>query len=260
MSPDAIDAAARALVTARTDNRVIAGLDPASRPRTVAEGYAVQRRFRELWPGQIAGWKVGATARPIMQRFGLDEPMLGPFYAADVYRSPARPAASHFRHLCLETEFTFRFGRGLPPRSERYTRAEIAAAVDAVVPSFELINPRYERIPFDSVAEAIADCGLNGGMVLGEPIGDWRALDLVGHKVRLVVDGAVKGEGTGALALDDPVNVLELAVNALDRNAIGITSGQHIATGTMTGVVYIEAGQTAVGDFGSLGGIEVRFD
>ena len=259
MSPEAIDAAARALVAARAAHRVIAGLDPACRPRTVAEGYAVQRRFRELWPGQIAGWKVGATARPIMQRFGIDEPMLGPFYAADVYASPARPAASGFRHLCLETEFTFRFGRDLPPRSAPYARPEIVAAVDAVVPSFELINPRYERIPFDSVAEAIADCGLNGGMVLGAPIGDWHALDLVGHKVRLVVDGMVKGEGTGALALDDPVNVLEWAVNTLGRNGVGIASGQHIATGTMTGVVYVEAGQTAVGDFGSLGSIEVRF-
>jgi 2-keto-4-pentenoate hydratase len=259
MLPNAISEAAQLLVDARRATSTTPPLPASCRPTSLADAYAIQSAFRSAWQGRIAGWKVGATARPIMAKFGITEPLYGPFFAEDVYASPARPKATAFQHLCLETEFSFRLGARLPPRAAPYSRAEVAAAVDAVVPSFELISPRFPTIPFDRVYEAIADCGLNGGMVLAEPVTDWRRHDLVNHKVTLTVDGDKKGEGTGALALDDPVNVLEWCVNALSKSGIALEPGQLIATGTTTGVVFIEKGARAVGDFGTLGKVEVAF-
>jgi 2-keto-4-pentenoate hydratase len=194
-----------------------------------------------------------------MKRFGVEEPMYGPIFAPDVYQSPAQPEARRFQHFCLETEFAYRLGRALPARSTAYKREEVLDAVDAVVPAFELINPRYESIPFERVALAIADCGLNGGLVLGTPITEWRRLDLPRRPVRLLVEGVLKGEGSGADALGDPANVLEWVVNKLSAAGIGASEGQVISTGTCTGVVFIEKGQTAVGDFGELGRVELRF-
>jgi len=259
MTPIAAREAAQLLTAARRSTTTTAPLPASCRPAKLADAYAIQSEFRAAWPGRIAGWKVGATARPIMAKFGISEPLYGPFYAADVYQSPARPKAAAFQHLCLETEFSFRFGKALPARGDAYSRAEVVAAVDAVVPSFELICPRFATIPFDRVYEAIADCGLNGGMVLAKPVTDWQRHDLVNHKVTLTVDGTVKGEGTGALALDDPVNVLEWCVNALAKAGIGLEAGQLIATGTTTGVVFVEKGARAIGDFGTLGKVQVSF-
>jgi 2-keto-4-pentenoate hydratase len=238
---------------------MLKGLPEHCRPRSMADGYAIQNAFRAMWTEPVAGWKIGATAEAIMQRYGLDEPMMGPVYAPDVFTSPARPAPGRFNHFCIETEFAYRFQRALPPRDNAYARAEILDAVECLIPAFELINPRYERIPFDSAAEAVADCTVNGGMVLGAPILEWRGLDLLNHRVRLVVDGEVKGEGTGADALGDPVNVLEWTINRLSKDGVGLDAGQLISTGTMTGVVHVEAGQTAIGDFGSLGQVEIRY-
>ncbi|NJO23779.1 MAG: hypothetical protein HC868_13690 [Sphingomonadales bacterium] len=80
------------------------------------------------------------------------------------------------------------------------------------------------------------------------------------HTVRLHVDGVLKGEGTGSLALGDPRNVLDWVVNRLTRGGVGLEKGQIFSTGTCTGVVTLEKGQTAVGDFGTLGKVEVRFE
>lgn len=259
MTPEAIQEAARLLADARRSGKLLKALPERCRPKSMAEGYSIQAAFRALWTEPVAGWKIGATAEKIMQRYHLDEPMMGPVYGPDVFASPARPAPGRFHHFIIETEFAYRFKSALPARGGAYSRTEILDAVACVIPAFELIDPRYEQIPLDSAAEAVADCTVNGGLVLAPEIGDWRKLDLVNHRVRLVIDGEVKAEGTGADALGDPAKVLEWAINRLSRDGIGLAAGQLISTGTMTGVVHLEAGQVAVGDFGSLGKVEVCF-
>jgi len=260
MKQDAADRAAAALAEARWSGTTIAAFAPDCRPASVEDGYQVQAAFRTQWKDQLAGWKIGATANPIMERFGVSEPFCGPFYKADVYDSPARPLALRFNHLVIETEFAYRLGTDLPARPAGYSRGEIMEAVDALIPAFELIDCRLAALPLDNAPAAIADCGLNGGMVLGPTIADWRGIDVPKHSVRLLVDGAVKGEGTGALALGDPRNVLDWVVNKLSKGGVGLQRGQIFSTGTCTGVVALEQGQTAVGDFGTLGKVEVRFE
>jgi 2-keto-4-pentenoate hydratase len=260
MLQDAAERAAASLQDARRSGRAIKGLAEDCQPRTVEDGYQIQAVFRSVWPDRIAGWKIGATAGPVMAKFGVTEPFCGPFYAADVYGSPAKLDARRFNHYVIETEFAYRLGRDLPARPEPYSRGKIVEAVDAVIPAFEMINCRYEALPLDNAPAAIADCGLNGAMVLGAPITDWRNIDVPRHAVRLLVDGVVKGEGTGASALDDPRNVLDWVVNRLSRTGVGLSKGHVLSTGTCTGVVKLEPGQTAIGDFGTLGRIEVRFD
>ena len=259
MLQDAAERAAKAIQEARSSGRAIKGLADDCRPATVDDGYQIQAAFRKLWPDKIAGWKIGATAPPVMAKFGVKEPFCGPIYAADVYASPARLETKKFNHYVIETEFAYRLGSDLPARAAPYSRGEIVEAVDAIIPAFEMINCRYEALPLDNAPAAVADCGLNGALVLGTPVTDWRNIDVPKHAVRLLVDGDVKGEGTGASALGDPRNVLDWVINKLSRDGVGFTTGQVFSTGTCTGVVKLEPGQVAVGEFGALGKIEMRF-
>jgi len=254
-----IESAAAILATARREGRLLEPLPASCRPRSLAEGYAVQHTFRESWPDRVAGWKIGATSPVTMERFGVNEPLYGPFFARDIHTSPATPGAGNLRHLAIETEFAYRLGADLPVRATPYTREEIVAAVDALVPAFEIIAPRFARIPFDDVASVAADCTLNGAMVLGTSITDWRGIDVPRHPVQLRIDGMITGDGTGAECLGDPRNVLDWVVEKLRADGIGLEKGQILSTGTCTGIVPFAPGQTIVGDFGSLGQVEVRF-
>jgi 2-keto-4-pentenoate hydratase len=252
------EAAATVLADARREHRVLSQLPDALVPADVAEGYAVQDAFRRLWPDTIVGWKAGATAAPVQKRFGVNEPFAGPFYAADTFQAPARIEARRFAHLCLESEFAFRFGRTLAARSEPYTRDEVLAAVDALVPAIEIVGPRFDSLALSGPV-AIADCALDAGFVLGEPVTDWRGYDLPAHKVTLTVDGKVRAQGTGANVLGDPIAALLWTVRHLGSRAIAIRAGQILSTGTTTGLEYILPEETAVADFGPLGTVEVRF-
>ena len=128
-----------------------------------------------------------------------------------------------------------------------------------MIPALEVIAPRFAAVPFDNVGEALADCGLNGGLVLGKPVQDWRGIDYANHKTRQLVDGKSVFEGTGAAVLGHPFNALEWLVNAVTRRGYDLEPGQLLTTGSTTGIVYVPEGTAAVGDFGTLGMVEVRF-
>lgn len=259
MTPQQIEQAAGALRAARKTNNMLAGLDAGLTPATMDQAYALQDAFMRIWREPVAGWKVGATAEKVQELYGVSEPFYGPFYAPTTFSSPARLEAASFGHLCIESEFAFRFASTLAARESAYGREEILDAVEAVLPVFEIVSPRFDTLLQDRVALAAADCGMNGGFVLGEDCADWRALDLAAHPVRLTVDGEMKGEGTGANAFGHPFNVLDWFVNALSRRGIDLNAGEIVSTGTCTGIVYLEQGQTARADYGALGAIEVTF-
>lgn len=260
MEPAHIQQAAAQLSSWRSQNTVGIALPDELRPADAGEGYAIQDAFIAAWSDRRLGWKIGATAVALQKTLGVTEPFAGPFYAADTVASPARLPAARFPHLCIESEFAFRFARPMSPRPEPYSRDEIKAAVGAVMPAFELVGPRFDSLLFGRAPTAIADCALNAGFVLGKETSDWRSFDLVSQPVALRIDGRVVAEGTGANVLGDPVTVLEWAVNHLSGRGHGVAVGEIISTGTTTGLVHLDPGQQAVADFGPLGEVSVVFE
>lgn len=259
MTPEASLEAAQIIAEARRKKTILPKLPDHLTPDTLEDGYLVQNAFMDIWPERLIGWKIGATAEKVQEIYGLTEPFFGPLYDGTLFHSPATPQANFFGHYCVESEFAFRFGRDLPVRDTGYKLSEIADAIDAIIPVMELISPRFETLLTDAVPLAVADCGINGGLVLGTPETAWRDIDIPAAGVRLTVDGALREEGTGARALGSPFNVLEWTVSALMRHGHGLAAGQLISTGTCTGFHYLERGQLAEADFGPLGKVSVQY-
>jgi 2-keto-4-pentenoate hydratase len=260
LSRTALVSAADILMDARRNVTTLEALPEDCRPANLAEGYAIQDDIRARWGDRIAGWKVGATAKAVQEKFGTNEPFAGPFFVRDTVATPGRVSAKRFTHRAIESEFAFRFGKSLPARDSVWTRSSILDAIDAVVPAIELVGPRFKDLLFGRAPTAVADCAVNAGFVLGKPETNWRPLDLVAHIVRLSVDGVVKAEGTGANVLGNPLVVLDWAVEHLRVRGIGIETGQIISTGTTTGIVFLETGQHAVADFGPLGTVAITYE
>jgi 2-keto-4-pentenoate hydratase len=256
---DASTHAAQHLASARRDHRVLPGLPPDCRPKTIDEGYAVQAAFRNLWPHPVAGWKVGATALPVQALFKVGHPFYGPIFGPTVLKSPAAPRASDYFHLTIESEFVFRLGADLPARPNGYTKADVVAAFGEVMPGLEIVGGRYPGLTSTEVASVIADCAGNEGVVVGRPAAGWKEADLIAQHVRLEVNGRIVGDGSGADVLGSPVRVLEWLVTDMSKRGISMAAGQLVSTGTCTGVITIGPGERAVADFGSLGQVEVCF-
>lgn len=268
MTPQDAERAAQELVSARRSGKAIAAISENCRPITAEDGDAVQKAFIAAWDDTVAGWKAGATLKAVQDRFGLDQPFLGPMFRSTVTQSPASlqadvcnlgPAgANGKRAVSVEVEFAFRLGREIPPRAGGYTEAEVLDAVEALVPAIEIITPRFEAVPGGTPGQALADCGLNGGIVLGTPVSDWRDIDYPTFATKLVVDGKTVVEGTGALVLGHPFKSLTWLVNNVGRLGYTLAKGEVLTTGSMTGIYQVEQGSEAVGDFGPLGKVIAR--
>jgi 2-keto-4-pentenoate hydratase len=259
LSRDAIRAAVAALTDARRTGVALAGLPETCRPATLEDGYAIQEAYVASCGQPVAGWKVGCTTEASQRRFGIEEPFYGPVLAPLVFSSPAEPPVADFPMRGIECEFAFQLAADFEPRERPYEPEETAERVSAPIPAIEVVSSRFDDPIKHGAPSAIADCGVNGALVLGAPTFDWQTLDLANHEVRLEIDGDVKATGTGALVLGHPLNVLAWFVNRYTASGRTLPAGQIVTTGTTTGLVILEPGQTAVGEFGVLGQVSLRF-
>jgi 2-keto-4-pentenoate hydratase len=250
---------ARDIAAARRARTMLPTLTGEGSPKSLDEGYAIQHLAVRLWDDVIAGWKVGATSHEIQELFRITECISGPVFRQSVYASPARLEAANFHHLMLESEFAFRFAHALMPRAVPYTRAEVLDAVDALMPAFEIVSPRFARLTVDNIPQMIADFCANGGVVLGTPLTAWKDRDLSAQEVRFSIAGKLRQTGTGASVIGDPINALVWMANALRRQGIALSAGQFILTGSTTGIHAPQRGESAVADFGEFGTVEVVF-
>nr|WP_284145304.1 fumarylacetoacetate hydrolase family protein [Xanthobacter aminoxidans] len=154
----------------------------------------------------------------------------------------------------MECEFAFLLGRDLPPRETPYTLEEIAEAVAALIPAFEIADGRVP--PEAPGALRLADSMGNGAFIPGTPVTDWRALDRAGP-VTLRIDGIEIETGSGARILGDPLKAVQHLANAQPLSA-PLLAGQIVTTGTATTPVRLEGVGRVEADFGVVGRVAIR--
>lgn len=250
--------AARLLTEARFDRRRIPGIQP---PDDTREAYRQQEAVVDAWlarlGGRLAGYKIACTNAIAQRHLGTDGPFYGRLFSATIFGSPARlDAASYFMRV-LEPEFGFRMGADLPAREGGYTRDDVAAAVECVMPAIEVVDSRYNEWTKAGVQQLIVDNACHAAWVKGVETRGFG--DLSTHPVRLLVNGREVASGTGAAVLGHPLNALTWLANRLGEYGAGLRAGDEITTGVCTDIAFGEAGDRIVADFGSLGTVEVEF-
>jgi len=249
--------AARLLAASRRAREPVPGLPQV---RTFDDAYAVQAAFGAIWGDAVIGHKVGCSSEQSQRLVNSPGPIAGVLFRDAHWQQPAAIPAARFFVVGVEAEFGFRLGKDLPARTAAYERAEVSAAVDAVVPLIEICDTRLSEWRTRRIEEITADNAFNGGVVTGQPFEAWRDLDLAGHEVVLSVDGEQKGAGTGRLVLGHPLTALTWLANEMSRLATGLRAGELIAAGTCTGLHIVAPGSTVVADFGApLGKVTIRF-
>ena len=137
------------------------------------------------------GHKIALTSKALQEMVGIKQPVYGAMFDSAIFKSPKTLSLANYLRLGLEFEVAARIGRDLPTGKSDWTRDSIADYVDAIMPAFELIEDRnadYDQLDAMSVLSDRCWCA---GCVLGEPVTDWRALDLSQCKVQSLFNGEV---------------------------------------------------------------------
>ena len=246
----------------RTNRRVVLDLPVPLRPQTLTEAYAIQDRVVAALlaksGGRATGYKVACTNELAQAALQIDRPVFGRMMSQTTTPSPATLAAAGFTHRVIEAEFGFRVADDIEPVAGGHTQSTIAAHIDALVPSIEIVDHRFESWAVGALRVA-ADNAIHGWWVHGEPVTDWRDHDLASAAVSVTRNGELVTTGSGAAVLGHPLNVMAWLADELPTFGRQLRRGDLVTTGVATDVFEIGAGDTCVADFGPFGTVTVSF-
>ncbi len=259
MNSQAIRDAAELLWITRLRQERIDALPPDLRPATLAEGYAIQDAMVACARQPVAGWKIAATSKAGQAHIGVTEPLAGRLFADFVLKTGASLPAKPLHMKVVEAEFAFRMGRDLPPRPEPYGMAEACLAVEALHLAIEVPDARYEDFAHVGAPQIVADDAFASWFLLGPRLSHWSDLDLPKQPVRVLRNGVVVEQGSGANALGDPRLALGWLAEHLSKRGIGLKAGDLVTTGTCITPATIGPGDQVVAEFSGLGQVTVEF-
>jgi 2-keto-4-pentenoate hydratase len=234
-------------------------------PRTAAEAYGIQDAFVALRAeklGAIAGYKIALTSAEMRRFVGVDAPQAGMVFGSLVRRSPARVRAADYVRLIVEFEVAVEIGADLPVADAPFARERVADAVGAVMAGMELADDRdadYKQLAQHPL-HLVADNSWNEGAVLGEPVKDWRAIDLAAVRGVATINGIKVGEGRGADCMGHPLDALTWLADHLASIGRGLLRSDVVITGSIITSKFVKAGDRVRFDLEQLGNVELQVD
>jgi 2-keto-4-pentenoate hydratase len=218
----------------------------------VQAAYVALKQASGLTPGGI---KVGSTSEPVQKRYGVSEPVCSVMFAERATPTGGTIQLAELVHPRLEAEFAFRMA--VPLAGPGVTPSDALAAIEVVIPAFEVIDCHTEDWTMGAV-ELVSDNCVHAGYVLGDPMPYDGSIDLAEVAVRFRRNDE-SCDGSGAVPLGHPANVLAWLANWLARRGRGLGAGDIVLSGSAACVYEARAGDTFRADFDGLGSVAVSF-
>ena len=219
-------------------------------PESVDEAYRIQAAYQgDLSSdyGDVAGYKIAYTTAALQRASGISEPVAGVILANNVRHSPAVLESADFLQPGIECEVGARLGKDLPASGAPYDRDGVSEAVDAVMTAFEVVDNRRTQgqDTQTQLLTTIASNILNAGVVLGEPVSDWRGIHLAGCRGYMTINGELVGEGVGSDVMGHPLEPLAWLANALAAHGQELKAGMVVITGSIVSPKWLKPGDSA---------------
>ncbi len=254
--------AAALLMEQRLSGQPIGPLPADLAPRDMTECYAIQSALNEMLTsaghGKVVGHKIGCTT-PVMQAFvQIDHPATGRVFDKTVMQGHGAVSRKSFVKIGIECEVAVRLAKDLPPRAQAYTRPEVEAAVGEVMVGMELVDERYTDYRALGVRTLAADDFYNAGCVLGDPVRDWRHLDLANLTGRTWINKIEVANGNSSLVMGHPLNALAWLANAHGEHGLpGLKAGEFILLGSVVETQWLNAGDRVRIEVSGLGSVSL---
>ncbi len=263
MEPQAIDEAATLLARARLEGVRFAGLPDRLRPVDEAEAYAIQDalhgRLAAAGRGPLVGYKIGCTTA-VMQRFlSIDSPCAGGVLAPGVQRRDGSFRHADFLRVGVECEIAVALARDLPAAGAPYDRDSVGDAVGACMAAIEVVDDRYDDYRALDPLTLVADDFFHAGCVLGEPVPDWRGLDLPALVGRMTINGGEVGRGRGGDVLGHPFAALAWLANLCAAHHRPLRAGAFVLLGSVVETRWPARGDRVEIALEGLGGASATF-
>ena len=204
--------------------------------------------------GAPCGYKVGLTSKAMQEMCGIDQPIVGVVLAGRMLASGAQVSLADHGHAGIEFEIAVRMGQDLGADADL---SDVAAAVDAVAPAFEIIDDRNADYADLDVLSLVADNSWSAGAVVGAFVDAPDKLDEVLGVVTL--GGEHLDQGYGHAALGHPYEPVRWLAGHLAARGGSLKAGDVVLTGSLVRTRFPSAGDGYEFSVDGLGKVSVGF-
>ncbi len=252
------DAVAQKFVSARLKAIALPEF-PGTLPADLAGAYATQDAAIDLWPDQVAGWKIGKIPPAHEVKLGAKS-LAGPVFQKDV-RYPAQNTSVEYGMFvggfaAVEAEYMFEIGEDAPAGKTTYTTAEAIALVKRMICGIETAGSPLATINVVGPLAVVSDFGNNNGIIVGPEVPNWRDRVMSELTCETFINGKSVGTGTAANVPGGPVEPLRFVAELCARRGRPLKAGMLITTGAITGIHDVVPGELARVEFKGLGAIQ----
>ncbi len=234
---------------------------PGTLPTDLAGAYDCQEAAIALWKEVIIGWKVGGIPADAWDRLGATR-VAGPIFKAALRNAEEGQVVPfpvfHGGFAAVEAEFTVQLSHDAPPDRLDWTTDEALEMIGAIHISVETAGSPLANINVLGPTAVASDFGNNAGLILGPPIVEWQKRAFESTPCETMIDGICVGRGNALSLVRGPVESLRFLLENCARRDRPLTAGTLVATGAVTGIHDIRAGQIARIEFGPYGTIGCR--
>ncbi len=227
----------------------------AADPR-IARGLEAQLR---AWRSRIArgerrvGWKIGLNLPPVQERLGISAPVIGALSSGGELTPGASHSLAGGARVGVEPEVAVHVSAAIPAGQ---SRERAAAAIGALGAGIEVVDI---DMPFDDLERILAGNVFQRAFMLGPAVTERAGGDLEGVFARLRRNGVEQESALAGDVLGDLAEIVILVADLLAEAGEQLAAGDVIISGSLTPIVWVEAGDRVELDLGPLGKLETSF-
>jgi 2-keto-4-pentenoate hydratase len=209
----------------------------------------------------VRGHKVGLSSPVMQQMMGVDEPDYGHLLEPMVLPQGVPVPSAAYCYPRIEVEIGYVLGASLPGAG--CTEADVLAATEYIVPSFELIDSRIKdwRI---KLADTIADNASSAGVILGDARRTPAELaaagvDLANIEAVLYSGDTEVARGNTSAVLGNPTACVAWLARKVADFGVKLEAGHLILPGSCTRAIDATPGSAFRAEFAGLGAVTAVF-
>lgn len=206
---------------------------------SIEDAYKIQDEgisLREFRGQLVVGYKMGLTSKAKREQMNLDSPIYGVLTDA-MQVLGGRFSMKGSIHPRIEPEIAFRIGRDLKGQP---TPAEVLDACSEIFPALEILDSRFLNFKYFSLPDVIADNSSSAYFILGNPVRNFKELDLENLFIEMRVNGKIAQSAYSAAISGNPLNSIVQLCEILNSRGNYVKAGSIVLTGAATQAIPLE--------------------
>ena len=227
------------------------------KPKNIEEAYLAQNSFhKNIGRGELGGYKIALASKIQQELCKIDHPIAGAIFKNEIHNSPCKIKMDDFPGLGLEFELAMEISNDLSKDVGHFNKDNVKEYISNVYAAFEMIIDRgadYDNIdPYSMVADN-AWCG---GIVLGNPIQDWKKINY--HEQKSVLYWNNENPQHAKVNDSNPFESLAWVLNLKLSQNIVIPKGSKIITGSVIKTRAPKKGDKIIYKISELSSVEIE--